>query len=898
MKLTFYLRYHTHYGEMLYISGNAPEIGNGVDGIAMQYFNHEYWKLEVEVDTDTLSNDALQYQYYLKSADDTIVREHYQYRTLKPTALRVAHAKVYDSWNFAGDAANVFYCTPFQNILLPPHKIQSDKQQEKASHIFKIKAPLLQRDEVVCLLGESQALSHWDIQNPVLLNFDGEYWYTSLQLQQTAIPLAYKYGIYNAQHNQFVRYEYGGNRVCFEQAFPGGVVLLQDGFLNVPYESWRAAGVAVPVFSLRSKDGLGVGEFNDIKKLADWAAKVGLKMIQLLPVNDTTATKTWKDSYPYAAISAFALHPLYINIEAIKGSISKQLTKKLKAAKKQLNELEHVDYEAVMQLKTMALQELYQHGGKQCRTSDGFKVFFETNQYWLIPYAAFCYLRDRYDSPNPKFWNSHSLYQKEAIAHFFNETDEAFFQVHFHCYVQYQLHLQLSDAVAHAHRKGVIIKGDIPIGMYRYGCDTWTNPGLYKTHLQAGAPPDDFAMNGQNWGFPTYNWQQMHQEQFAWWRDRFRQMSHYFDAFRIDHILGFFRMWSIPIHAVQGIMGRFDPCLPITTNELAEQGIWFDYQRFCTPYITNDVLHEIFGNEAESVKETFLQKQEPQQYVLLPQFDTQQKVATFFSQKENIKNQHLRDGLYDLIGNVILFEEDGSEKNAFHFRIAIDQTSSFRHLPPPIRGKIWRLYIDYFHHRQNDFWEKESLKKLPQLKSATNMLVCGEDLGMVPQCVPGVMNGLGILSLEIQRMPKQQGRTFFHPADAPYLSVVTPSTHDMSTIRGWWQEDKATIRTFYNTELGRSGTAPDFCEPWINRAIVLQHLYSPAMWCVFQLQDLLGMSSKLRCRNPAEERINIPANPQHYWRYRMHLSLEQLLKEDTWNQELNGYIENSGRSGH
>ena len=188
------------------------------------------------------------------------------------------------------------------------------------------------------------------------------------------------------------------------------------------------------------------------------------------------------------------------------------------------------------------------------------------------------------------------------------------------------------------------------------------------------------------------------------------------------------------------------------------------------------------------------------------------------------------------------------------------------------------------------------MKKLPALKEATNMLICGEDLGMVPHSVPVVMQQLGILSLEIQRMPKDINLEFFHPKDAPYLSVVTPSTHDMSTIRGWWEEDRAKTQLFYNTVLGEHGSAPYFCEPWVNRAIVLQHLYSPAMWSIFQIQDILGMSEDLRRENPHDERINQPADPNHYWRYRMHINLENLLKQKKFNRELKEYIGDSGRA--
>jgi 4-alpha-glucanotransferase len=381
---------------------------------------------------------------------------------------------------------------------------------------------------------------------------------------------------------------------------------------------------------------------------------------------------------------------------------------------------------------------------------------------------------------------------------------------------------------------------------------------------------------------------------YEWWHQRFIQMSNYFDAFRIDHILGFFRIWSIPMHAVEGIMGRFVHALPIHIVEFEQRGIWFNPVRYCQPYINDAVLWELFGPNGEKFK-PYLDAA-GNQYTLKPEFATQRQVEAHFDALElSEENQHLRQGLYDLISNVILFEQPGSNGTEFHFRIGIESITSYHHLDGHLKDKLKELYINYFYERQEHFWMQEGLRKLPALKRSSNMLICGEDLGMVPHCVPVVMKQLGIVSLEIQRMPKDIHAEFFHPAQAPYLSVVTPATHDMSTVRGWWEEDRTKTQRFYNNILGQWGEAPPTCEAWINKAVVIQHLQSPALWATFQLQDLLGMNETLRRENPQEERINVPAIPKHYWRYRMHLTLEQLLKEKEFNTELEEYIKDAGR---
>lgn len=895
MKIDFYIRFRTRFGQQLSISGNVPQLGHYVKEAAlpMQFLNEDWWHATIEIaETD---NRPVHYRYIFFDEEGTEQWDGEGERviTVKNFSGNIA---VYDYWCFSGTTELSFYTAPFQKILLPQQKSPKAKEEKDFTHLFRIKAPLLGEDEMPCLLGSVAALGSWDAQKPLLMYNSGDWWEARATLTEEGSPIAYKYGICNRREEQFIRFEVGDNRLFFVDHQPGRQVVVQDGFIRLPANGWKGAGVAMPVFSLRSNSSFGIGEFNDIKLLADWAHQTGLKMIQLLPVNDTNATFTKKDSYPYAAISAFALNPVYVNLAKAAGKRGAAVIKSLAKKQKELNSLDNVDYEAVIRIKINALRELFELDGGAFREEKEYGIFFSNNQHWLVPYAAFCYLRDKWGTADFSRWKSYVVYDPTAIEKLTSPKSKTGKQVAFWYFVQYHLHLQLLEAVQYTHKKGIAVKGDIPIGIYRYGADAWTNPELYNMDQQAGAPPDDFAVSGQNWGFPTYNWKRMQHDGFAWWKQRFQQMSAYFDAFRIDHILGFFRIWSIPVHAVQGILGVFVPALPIDVAEFGERGIWFDYERFCKPYITDEVLQTIFGNQADAVRQQFLYKDEQERYHLQAFADTQRKVAAHFAQlPHSDSNDFIKEGLYALIANVILLEHDGSGQQAFHFRIGMDQTLSFAALDEGRKWKLKELYYHYFYHRQDAIWKREALQKLPALKAATNMLVCGEDLGMVPHCVPEVMQQLGILSLEIQRMPKNPNTEFFHPKDAPYLSVITPSTHDMSTIRSWWQEDRGRTQRFYNNILEAWGEAPHQCEPWVARAIILQHLYAPAMWSIFQLQDLLAMNGTLRRTDPDAERINNPADENNYWNYRMHLPLEDLLKRDAFNNELKDYVHNSGR---
>jgi 4-alpha-glucanotransferase len=900
IEISFNLRFSTRFGQNLYITGNHELLGNDniENALPLSFIDNNFWGVTFAIKNPSEINKVITYNYILKNPDGTISYDWGSDKTFNPSTFYKEKTLVIDSWNYAGFYENAFYSEPFQNVLLKAnHTPVKIKLPKTSTHTFRVKAPLLEKGQTLCIVGSGKGLGNWNPDDTVLLSRNQEdiYFEAKIDLIKEALPIEYKYGVYDVDAKKLIRFEDGKNRFVGGAINPDTETIINDGFAVLPSNTWKGAGVAIPVFSLRTRKSFGVGEFTDIPALVDWCKRTGLKLVQILPVNDTTATHTWLDSYPYAAISAFALHPLYLNVEKVVSSKeSEEIVTGYEHERLRLNAMDAVDYEKVMDAKWAVIRKLYALQKNETFNSADYKTYFELNKHWLVSYAAFCYFRDSNKTAIFSNWHSNKTYSEQEISVLL--SGDAYDEIAIHYFTQYHLHLQLKAATEYAHQKGIIVKGDIAIGISRDGADAWQHPELYHMDLQAGAPPDDFAVKGQNWGFPTYNWQTMKQDGFVWWKQRFEQMSYYFDAFRIDHILGFFRIWSIPMHAVEGIMGYFVPAIPIHINELRERGIWHDYTRFTKPFINDSVLWEKFGYDSDYVKKTFLTNNGDGTYILNEEVNTQRKVEKHL-EKWNVDNftNKVKYGLFDLISNVILFEVECSNGEQFHFRFGIDGISSFKYLDEHTRRQLDDLYVNYFFRRQDYFWRIAAMQKLPALKRVTNMLVCGEDLGLVTDCVPDVMKQLGILSLEIQRMPKDNSKVFFHPNDAPYLSVVTPSTHDMSTIRGWWEEDKSRIQKFFNHELGQWGTAPYYCEAWINKAIVLQHLYSPAMWSVFQLQDILGIDDHIRRQNPNDERINVPANPKNYWRYRMHISLEDLLNLDSFNNELSGMIKETGR---
>ena len=748
---------------------------------------------------------------------------------------------------------------------------------------FKINHQVL-FGQTICICGSLPELGQCDENKAVnMVNKSASVWELTIEIAETK---AFEYYYIVKENNHIIVKEWGKPRNVKPTKN-------QDCNLEDYWIIWKTGGVAIPVFSLRSEKSFGVGEFSDLIKMIDWAKTTGMKFIQVLPINDTTITHKWTDSYPYNAISIYALHPIYLGLHKFPLK-DKTLFSEYKKKAAQLNALKDLDYEQVINLKTTYLSDLFKEQGKEILQSKAYREFVAKNEEWLFPYACFTYFRDVYKTADYSIWKMHNKYNKTELTNLLEENKAMKKCVELACFTQYLLDKQLVEVKKYAQKNGVSLKGDVPIGISRNSVEAWTEPTLFNLDTQTGAPPDFFSAYGQNWGFPTYNWNEMAKDGYQWWIKRFKKMADYFDAYRIDHILGFFRIWEIPLHAVQGLLGYFSPALPFTTDELNDCGFVFDENRMTKPYIHKHFLPEIFGEYTEKVISEYLTPICDWRYELKDFCDTQKKIQALFNDKNDEESNTLRAGLYDLC-NEVLFIRDKREPSTFHPRIMGQTSRAFAHLDNAQKAAFEKLYYHFFYHRHNQFWSEQAMKKLPALIAATDMLVCGEDLGMIPDCVPQVMKELQILSLEIQRMPKDINHAFENLSTIPYMSVCTTSTHDMSPTRMWWRENKDITQQFYNEILWKQGAAPEDCTPELCWQIVVNHLNAPDMLTIIPLQDWLAIDEKLRRPNPMEERINDPAVAQFYWRYRMHLTIEELLKAEDFNNRIKEMLMDSGR---
>ena len=897
MKLFFYLQYDTIFGQdlRLNIMGETTAKGDRASEntvYAMTTVDGKMWQCEIELEKAPKSIN------YFYSIDKWGKEERQEWQTVTHRLdMNVPNASEYKIYNRWTDIPydSFLYSSAFTDCVnRRHHEAVPTIKYEKTLRLI-VRAPQLRKGERLYVTGESLCLGNWHADRALkMVEHNYNEWMVDMNVDafdeaETELKFI------ATTDNGDVLWETGYNRTLAIPEMANGEVRVEEmdqAFFEICDR--KLAGTLIPVFSLRTRGSFGVGDFGDLKMMIDWVAETHQKVLQVLPINDTTSTHTWTDSYLYSCISIFAIHPQFADLRQLPAVADKEKAAAFETLREELNQLPQIDYERVNNAKIEYLRVIFEQEGGEVLKSAGFKAFLKESAHWLVPYAQYCHLRDTYGNVDFNTWKGHEVWHEKDRETLLNARTKEYKEVAFYYYVQYVLHVQMRAAHEYAMARGVILKGDIPIGVNRKGCDVWHEPHYFNLNLQAGAPPDSFSVNGQNWGFPTYNWARMLEDGCQWWLRRFQNMSKYFDAYRIDHVLGFFRIWATPTTCVHALQGQFAPSLAMTREEIESYGLHFQEKLFTTPFIARWVVDRVFGPHADAVVEKYLQHEHDDIFSLKPEYDTERKIEAAFVGKDGADDVWVRDGLYALASDV-LFVRDINDSNKFHPRITAQLNFMYEALVDSDKEKFNRLYNNYYYRRNNNFWYNEAMKKLPVLVQATRMLVCAEDLGMVPDCVAWVMNELRILSLELQQMPKDPSVRFGELWKNPYRSVCTLSTHDMPTLRQWWDEDMERTQDYYNSQLYRSGAAPHPLPGWLAKEIVVNQLACPSMLCVLLLQDWFAIDEKLRFADANAERINIPANPRHYWRYRMHLNIEDLIANKEYNDNIKELIRQTGR---
>ncbi|KAL3688287.1 hypothetical protein R1sor_014596 [Riccia sorocarpa] len=918
--LRFRIPYYTQWGQSLAISGSDSTLGNwNVEQSRKMTPVHEGDSLVWELLIAVPDNFETQYKYCLVDAGklDLIKSEagSRRFLTIPQGVEDEAIIDVHDSWQDGSSPDSLFTKGAFGKVIFGKGSEQKVKEiavetspfatdfsvHESVAVRFRVNCSRLESGQSVYVTGSASSLSKWVNEEAVPLHrVAGSLWQADVVIRRSELPLKYRYFLRNKAGD--VMPELGADRSLnlVPAGRPSALVIVTDGYFRS--RPWKGTGVAVPVFSLRSAEDVGCGEFLDLKLLVDLAVRCGMRLVQLLPINDTSVNMMWWDSYPYSSLSVFALHPMYLRLQALSKKLPEDIKEEIEDWREKLD-LKEVDYEATMKAKLTIARKVFELEKDEVFSSPSFQQYFDENQGWLKPYAAFCFLRDLFGTADHSEWGRYSSFTSDKLDRLVSPTSDHYKAIAFCYYLQYQLHTQMTEAAEYARANRVVLKGDLPIGVDRNSVDTWVSPALFRMNTSTGAPPDAFDKQGQNWGFPIYNWDEMAKDNYAWWRARLTQLSKYFSAFRIDHVLGFFRIWELPDHAVIGLTGRFRPSIPISAEELEKEGIW-DFNRLTEPYVRCHLLKEKFGGKWIEIANKYFDETQHLCYKFKEEYNTEKKIAAALKVGEDAPEQLVKEAnetrkrLLELFQEVVLLKDEENPR-MFYPRYGIWETASFCELDDHSKNVLKDKYEDYFYRRQENLWRDNALKTLRVLVNSSDMLACGEDLGMVPACVAPVLEELGVLGLRVQRMPSglRSYQEFGIPSEYEYMTVCAASCHDTSTLREWWEEDEQIRGRYFKDVLGFSGTAPDKCDVHITHTILQQHLESPSVWAIFPLQDFMALREEYTKRPAKEERINDPSNSKHYWRFRVHVTLEKLLHDRELIITIREMNVNSGRAG-
>lgn len=897
--ITFSIHYRTQEGERLCLSGGIPELGSWCDELSLELHSIDGYLWEASICVEDRGLD-FEYRYIVKSQSGACLRR--EWKVMHRLVLTEAGEKVYvqDHWA-ERPKHSYFYSSAYYDVLCAHDReaIEPSPQVARPTSLIAIHcyAPHIDTNKRLYLSGSTEELGQWQPNQALGMKYiGGGQWYTSIPA--TSQKAEYKFFIAD-KHTEGALWENCDNR---QLELPSKIEEDRTYYIGglhfrlaEDYQP-RFAGVVCPLFSMRHSNDCGVGDFASLRYAINWAKEAGLHVLQLLPINDTTYHRDWLDSYPYNAISVDAIHPIYIDLASLKPLRNAEAQRLFEEEVQALRESDTLLYPEVAAFKERYLRAQYIDWSEEVFLSSDYQRFYHTHTSWLVSYAAFCLFRDT-QSLKLEYSNLYERYEEEQALQLIH-SEKYKEQAGYYLYSQYLLHKQLRELRSYASSMGVLLKGDLPIGVAPHSIEVWRAPELFHLDRQAGAPPDDFALDGQNWGFPTYNWDRMQEDGFAWWRERFARMSEYFHAFRIDHILGFFRIWEIPRIQRSGLLGHFNPAYP-KPLEYWQRGLGNIPENLLKyPCLTREGAQQLFAEDYTHLieKGILLEVEGTEGYYRLRHGKQKAWEEELRSKSISIDEATI-EHLINLCSEVALIE-DSTHKGLYHPRIAWERSELYKSWSEPIQAQWRALSNSYFYEEHNELWRATAEARLESLIESSDMLVCAEDLGMIPATVPEVLNKLQILSLELERMPKgntQHGWSNLNTL--PYLSVCTTSTHDMAPLRAWWHAlDRAGKAGYLNEQLSYSRMVSDSSEERIFVKVLGKHLSSPAMLVILPIQDWMSIDSKLYLHQAEEEQINHPENPHQKWCYRLTIELDKLKSEYSgWTERIRDILQISNR---
>ena len=666
------------------------------------------------------------------------------------------------------------------------------------------------------------------------------------------------------------------------------------------YSSFNQAlcGAAIPVSALYTKKSCGVGEFSDLIPFADFCKKAGLRIIQLLPVNDTGT-----DSSPYNALSAFALHPLYISPDDIpEAEAFKADIKKLRTAFAPKTQSERFDYRQILHEKNVLLHAVFNKAEQQiiADAETGELAAWIKDNPWIIKYSVFKNIKRQNYHASWKDWKESASMRYPSSAKIdATWNNPALKREHiFYAWVQMHLHKQLLKAVTYCADNGIFVKGDMPILMNEDSVEVWAYSEYFRSDLRAGSPPDGDNPLGQNWGFPIYNWANLKADGYRWWKERLRHAARYYHACRFDHILGFFRIWAIPEGESTGLLGKPLPYSEITITDLKNAGFSNERIRWMAePHIATDIVQEAVNGDylyahgllhkiADRIgtEELWLFKSEIKNEADIGRYGLPPEPETALKRKWTDR----------------MLVKAGKDLNGAAFYTAACRyrdSAAWRSLSEEEQKRFTSL-VEEKNKQQNTSWKEQAEDILSELCASVDMQPCAEDLGARPAVLPEVLQKLNIFSLRVfrwERKWEEAGCPFVPLQEYPRAAVAVTSVHDSSCMRQWWEQELSykEMLSFFDALQIDAETRNVLCpirgeKPAYTKelaAVLLESLIKvPSVLAIFPIQDWLGLIlDELPEVNAQDERINVPGTvTSSNWTYRLPITIEAMNK----NKEL------------
>jgi len=639
--------------------------------------------------------------------------------------------------------------------------------------------------------------------------------------------------------------------------------------------SKRLLGAAVPVGALRTKKGMGVGEFSDLADFALLCKKMRVGLIQILPVNDTGF-----ESSPYSSLTAFGLHPLYLRIEELEefAEVGDLVKKRIKKARDNFDKNKRFSHYLVLKEKLEICREIYNASKAQIAKNSALSSWIDQNS-WIKQYAVYRRLKEKNDQKSWKNWSEYSSVTASDIDKLWN--DKSLREEHlFWAWLQRALDVQFSKAAQAVKDAGLVLEGDLPILMNEDSCDVWAHPEIFIQELSAGAPPDMYSPDGQNWGFPIYNWEEQEKDNFAWWKRRLAVAGKYYQAYRIDHVLGFFRIWASSHRDYSSSIGRYVPYAPVTSGDLRKLG--FDKGRIrwvSQPHIPTEELMNVLRKnkggdvkaEADKIFSKALMRVNNEELWLFKKKITGEKDIDAFQFNPAVSG-YLKGKWKD---RAFLEYRKGKFFPVWYYRNA----TAYKTFTAGEKSALEEL-LGKRQKKSERVWAQQGLKLLSVLVQSSTMLPCAEDLGAVPACVPKALAKLKILGLRVTRWFREWdkgGQPYIPFENYPQLSVCTPAVHDSSTVRQWWEQeaDQGQFAGFIGVP-----SLPKVYNPGTAKVILSKTAQARSRFRVFQIQDLLHLSNNWYSEDPADERVNVPGTANDFnWTYRLPANINEIAKD-------------------